>query len=141
LKRALQGQILLALAGLGISVYLAWAYMANVAPICGASGGCEVVQTSRYAWLGPIPIPVLGAVGYVALLALAILALRLEERKDLLLLALFGGSLIGVLFSVYLTYLELFVIHAICRWCVGSAVVMVLMFILAFLAYRRYQEE
>lgn len=140
-RRALQWFIPLSVAGLGISLYLTWAYVAHVAPVCGTSGGCETVQTSQYAWIGGVPVPMLGAIGYVGLLALAVLALRLEERRDLLLLGVFGGTLVGVLFTVYLTYLEFFVIHAICRWCIGSAVVMVLLFVLAIVAYQANQAE
>ncbi|HWI66540.1 MAG TPA: vitamin K epoxide reductase family protein [Symbiobacteriaceae bacterium] len=141
LKRSLQGIVLLALAGLGISLYLTWAYTANVAPICGASGGCATVQNSEYAWIAGIPIPMLGALGYTGMLALAVLALRLEERRELLLLALFGATLIGVLFSAYLTYIEFFVIYAICRWCIASAIVMLLAFVASLVAYRRHQAE
>lgn len=141
LKRSLQGVILLALVGLGISVYLTWAYTADVAPICGASGGCETVQTSQYAWIAGIPVPMLGAVGYVTILALAILGLRLEGMREWLLLGLFGTTLAGLLFSAWLTYVEFFIIYAICRWCIASAVVMTLAFVLSFAAYRRYQVE
>lgn len=139
LKRSLQAIILLALVGLGISVYLTWAYTANVAPICGTSGGCETVQTSEYAWIAGVPVPMLGALGYTGILALAVLALRLEDRRELLLLGLFGATLIGVLFSAYLTYIEFFVIFAICRWCIASAIVTVLAFLLSFVAYRQDQ--
>jgi uncharacterized membrane protein len=141
LKRSLQGVILLALVGLGISVYLTWAYAADVAPICGASGGCETVQHSPYANFMGVPVPMLGAVGYTGILALAVLGLRLEARRDLWLLGLFGATLVGVLFSGWLTYVEFFVIHAVCRWCVASAVVMVGAFALSLVAYRAGQEE
>ncbi|HWI50820.1 MAG TPA: vitamin K epoxide reductase family protein [Symbiobacteriaceae bacterium] len=141
LKRSLQGVMLLALVGLGISVYLTWAYTAHVAPICGASGGCETVQTSEYAWIAGVPVPMLGALGYTGILALTVLALRLEDRRELLLLGLFGATLIGVLFSAYLTYIEFFVIFAICRWCIASAIVMLLAFLLSVVAYRRHQAE
>ena len=90
---------------------------------------CERVQTSRYAMFLGIPVAVIGLGGYVVLLAVALAGL--QERfaanagptKVLVLLS--GG---GVAFSAYLTYLELFTIHAICRWCVGSAVVIALIF-------------
>lgn len=141
LRRSLLGATLLSVAGLLISIYLTWAYLIDVSPICGPSGGCSLVQHSPYAWIGGIPIPMLGAVAYSGLIALGILALRWEARRDLFLLAFFGGSLVGLLFSGYLTYLEFFVIHAICKWCVGSAIVMVLVFILALVAYRQAQAE
>ncbi|HYF94770.1 MAG TPA: vitamin K epoxide reductase family protein [Symbiobacteriaceae bacterium] len=141
LKRSLQGVILLALIGLGISIYLTWAYTADVAPICGTSGGCETVQTSQYAWIAGIPVPMLGAVGYTGMLALAVLALRLPDWRNVMLLALFGATLAAVLFSAWLTYLEFFVIYAICRWCIASAVVTLLAFLLSLSAYQRHQAE
>ncbi|HEY3365856.1 MAG TPA: vitamin K epoxide reductase family protein [Symbiobacteriaceae bacterium] len=141
LRRTLQGLLALSFAGLGISVYLAFEYLTGGTPICSGSSGCSQVQLSPYAWIGPIPIPVLGAVVYVALIVLAALALTRPEQQPLVVLALFGISLAGVLFSAYLTYLELFVIIAICKWCVGSAVVMTLIFVLAILAYRQSAAE
>ena len=141
LRRTLQGVILLSVVGLGISLYLSWAYLAGEAPLCGASGGCADVQSSAYAWIAGIPIPTLGAVAYSGLIALGILALQFETRREIFLLALFGGALVGVLFSGYLTYLEFFVINAICRWCIASAVVQVLVFGLSLVAYRQWQTE
>ena len=85
----------------------------------GGSGGCETVQSSSYATIFGVPVAVVGLVGYSGLLFSA--SLRGEVGVYLGLLV----SLVGTLFSAYLTYLELFVIHAICEWCVASAAVMV----------------
>jgi uncharacterized membrane protein len=110
----------LAVVGLLISGYLTWVHYAGVAPVCvGGSGGCETVQTSSYATILGVPVAVLGLVGYSGLLLAALL--RGEAGVYLGLLV----ALVGTLFSAYLTYLELFVIHAICEWCVASAALMV----------------
>lgn len=141
LRRLLQGIGLLAVIGLGISLYLTYIYTSNGVAICLGSGGCETVQHSPYAWILGIPIPTLGAGAYFLILILALAVGRGGDRQETLLLGLFGTSLIGLLFSAYLTYLELFVIHAICLWCVVSAIVQVFLFILVILAWRRYQSD
>ncbi len=109
----------LALAGLAISLYLTISWYGDSIPVCvGGSGGCEKVQTSDYAdWAG-VPVALVGAIGYALILA----ALALPGDPGRLAGVLFG--LVGVGFSIYLTYLELFVIEAICQWCVASAIVM-----------------
>jgi uncharacterized membrane protein len=119
----------LAAAGLLISAYLTWVHFAQVAPVCvGGSGGCETVQSSRYASVLGVPVAVLGLVGYTGLLFSAVLRGELGVYLGFLI------ALIGTLFSVYLTYLEVFVIHAICQWCVASAAIMVAALICAALA-------
>lgn len=133
--------LLLSLVGLGISVYLTVVYTSGGVAICGESGGCATVQNSPYAWILGIPIPTLGAGAYLLLIGLGLLALRGDDRQETWLLALFGVSLVGLLFSAYLTYLELFVIYAICRWCVASAVIQLAVFILSLLAWRQYGQE
>jgi uncharacterized membrane protein len=109
----------LAAVGLMISAYLTWTHFLGVAPVCiGGSGGCETVQSSRYATIFGVPVATLGVVAYVGLLLSA--APRGEVGVYLGLLI----SLVGSLFSVYLTYLEVFVIHALCQWCLASASIM-----------------
>jgi len=137
LRRLLQAMGILALAGLGISLYLTWVYTTDRVAICLGSGGCETVQYSPYAWILGIPIPSLGAADYLLVLALALLGLRSREPAEWVVLALFGTSLVGLLFSAYLTYLEIFVIRAICLWCAVSAVIQVFLFALAVAAWRR----
>jgi uncharacterized membrane protein len=110
----------LALVGAGIAGYLTYVHYAGINPICvSGSGGCEKVQSSRWSELAGIPVAVLGLAGYVAIL----LSLALPEDLGQLAAALL--SLVGAGFSLYLTYTELFEIHAICQWCVASAVLMV----------------
>jgi uncharacterized membrane protein len=112
----------LALVGLGIAGYLTWVHYAGLQPLCvGGGGGCEKVQSSRWAELAGIPVAVLGLAGYLAILAT--LAVRGESAS---MIAAFL-ALVGAGFSAWLTYVELAKIHAICQWCVASAVVMALL--------------
>ncbi len=119
---------LLSLAGLFVSLYLYLYKLGYIGTLACGTGGCDKVQFSSYSKFLGIEVPLLGPVGYAALLGLSILALQQpgSARWPVLLRLLTGG---GVAFSVYLTYVELFVIHAICRWCVGSAVIILLLFI------------
>lgn len=116
----------LCLLGLGVAGYLAYVETAQVTAVCGPVGDCNTVQQSAYARLfGLIPIGVLGVVGYLALLAATvIIAVDRGRPADLAGLARFGLAAGGTLFSIYLTFLEPFVIGATCAWCLTSAVVM-----------------
>jgi uncharacterized membrane protein len=114
----------LALAGLAIAAYLTYVHYAGIKPLCLSSGGCETVQASRYAKLGGVPVATLGLAGY-ALIAASVLACTEAAR-----LIGAGSALVGVGFSAYLTYRELFTIDAICQWCVASAVIMTLLALL-----------
>jgi uncharacterized membrane protein len=112
----------LAVIGIGIAGYLTYVHYAGINPICVAGGGgCEKVQTSKWAELAGVPVAVLGLAGYVAILA----SLALPEDTGQMVAALL--SFIGLAFSAYLTYRELFTIHAVCQWCVASAVIMALL--------------
>jgi uncharacterized membrane protein len=122
LHRAL---VVLALVGVGIAGYLTYVHYRGLAPICAIDQGCEKVQSSRYAKVGGVPVPVIGLIGYVAILA------ALFVRGEWARLATAGMAIGGFAFSVYLSSLELFQIHAICQWCVGSAIVMTTIALLA----------
>ena len=136
--RARQAIALLALVGLFVALYL-WLHALGYggAIKCGASGGCETVQASQWAVFLGLPVAFYGVIGYGALVVLSIAALRpaaLSQRRWSVLLA--GIATVGVLFTAYLTYLELFVIHAVCRWCVGSAVIITAIWIIAISGWR-----
>jgi uncharacterized membrane protein len=133
-----QAIALLALVGLFVALYL-WLHALGYggALKCGVSGGCELVQTSQWAVFLGLPVAFYGVVGYLTVLVVALAALRpaaLRQRGWNTLLALLASA--GFLFTLYLTYMELFVIHAICRWCVGSAVIITLIWIVALLSLR-----
>jgi uncharacterized membrane protein len=123
----------LALAGLGVASYLAHVEVNQIEAVCGPVGDCNTVQSSPYARLfGVFPIGVLGVVGFVVIL-LAWGVRRLASGPPALhasvaLLALTG---FGTAFSIYLTFLEPFVIGATCLWCLSSAVIMTTLYVLA----------
>jgi len=110
--------LVLAVLGLGIAGYLTYIHYAGIDPVCNIAHGCIKVQSSQYAELAGIPVAVLGVIGYAGILA-ALLVPGEAARTAAALMALVGFG-----FSAYLTYRELFTIHAICQWCVGSAVLL-----------------
>ena len=126
----------LAVVGLLVSAYLTWVHYFGIAPVCiGGSGGCETVQSSRYATVLGVPVAVLGVVAYAGLLVSA--SLRGEVGVYLSLLI----ALVGTLFSAYLTYLEIFVIGALCQWCLASAAIMVAALVCTSIAARPLLRE
>lgn len=133
----------LILAGLGLldSLYLTYVKVSNTFALCGPIGNCESVNTSRYSEIAGIPIAVFGAGAYLLMLAVLLLEARGGLWRDNGPLAMFGLSLLGVLYSVFLTYLELFVIRAICPYCVISAIILMLLLIIALLRLFNPQEE
>jgi uncharacterized membrane protein len=109
----------LAVIGLAVAAYLTYVHYEDLKPICAGGGGsCEKVQNSSYAELAGIPVAVLGLIGYGVILA------SLWLPGDLGRVAGALTALIGFGFSMYLTWVELFEIDAICQWCVASAVLM-----------------
>ena len=117
---------LLVAVGFMIAGYLSYVETQAVEAVCGPIGDCNTVQSSSYASLfGVLPVGILGMVGYTAILiAWLIQRLRNDKLADYASLALLGLGLFGTLFSIYLTYLEIFVIEAVCLWCISSAVIM-----------------
>jgi uncharacterized membrane protein len=110
--------LLLAGAGVVMAAYLTWVHYAHATPACLGGGGCQRVQGSDYSELTGIPVAAIGLAGYLAILV---------SQSGRLRTALWAGaflSLVGFGFSQYLTYLELFVIDAVCQWCVASDAVM-----------------
>jgi len=114
----------LATFGIGVATYIAIADSSGGSPVCIAGGhGCQTVAESSYSHLAGVNIAIFGIGGYVVLLVCALL------RGDAFRMTAFVVSLIGFGYSLYLTYLELFTIDAICQWCVASAVLMTLLFV------------
>jgi uncharacterized membrane protein len=134
---------LLALAGLGVAGYLAYVETQMVSAICGPVGDCNAVQNSSYALMfGVLPVGVLGAAGYVGILVVwAWGRFRQDGLARLAPLGLFAMTFLGTLFSTYLTYLEPFVIKAVCMWCISSAVIMTLLLLLSMKPMLKYLSE
>lgn len=112
-----------AVAGLVIALYLSVTRLSGGLPACGPVKGCDTVALSEYSEILGLPVAFLGAAFSAVLLVLVAGWLRLRDRR--LLWAAYGLAMLGVVFVAYLTYLELFVIHAICVWCVGYAIAVV----------------
>jgi len=127
----------LALVGWFIALYLGLHALGVGGELKCGTGGCDTVQTSRWAVLFGIPVALYGVAGYTVILAVALVGLQpswLARRGPILLIAALATG--GVLFSGWLTYLELFVILAICRWCVTSAVLMTAIWLVSLHALR-----
>ncbi len=119
----------LSLIGLGVAAYLTYVETQSVQAFCGPVGDCNAVQSSSYArvW-GILPVGLLGAAGYIAILAAWWVGRqRWGWFSTYAPLALFGMALFGTIFSIYLTYLEIFLIEAVCIWCISSALIIALL--------------
>lgn len=129
---------LTALAGVFISAYL-WLYkLGKIGTLTCGTGGCETVQLSPYSRFLGLEVAAIGAAGYALLLVLSLASLNARPAVAArLITALVVLSGMALLFTLYLKYLELFVIHAICRWCVASAVLILVFFVLVVLERRR----
>src|SRR2546425_1324740 len=136
--RRRQAIVVLALVGLLVATYL-WLYKIGVIGVlqCG-TGSCEAVQPSRYAVVFGVPVAFVGVAGYAVLFAIGLVDLQpafAANRRVTVLLAALATA--GFAFTLYLTYLELFVLHAICRWCVVSAAIMTAIWVVAVTCLRR----
>ncbi len=111
--------LVVCLAGVGVSAYLTWVHYEPASLICTGGGGCERVQESGYATIAGIPVAVLGLVAWVAALALAVWDSAAART------ALATLALAALAFVAYLVVLQLFVIDAVCVWCMVNDVLLV----------------
>ena len=108
---------IVALAGVGVAGYLTWVHFDDAALVCVAGGGCETVQESEYAEIAGVPVAMLGLAAYAVVLGLIVWDSP-NARLGAAMLAL-----VGLVFSIYLLVLQLFVIDAVCAWCLANDVV------------------
>ena len=130
------------LVGVGVAAYLSYIEITHAEAACGPVGDCNTVNQSEYATLfGFLPVGILGLVGYAVIFVLWFLGRSADGAKSSrATLGLWAAALFGTLFSVYLTFLEPFVIGATCMWCITSAVVMMaLLWITAGPAWAAWQ--
>lgn len=131
------GAALLGLIGVLVSTYLYLFKLRLIPGLACGTGGCETVQASPWATFLGLPVALIGVLGYLACTGLAIYALEKggerRTRADALLLA---GAALGVAFTGYLSYAEAVLIGAWCRWCLGSAAIITLLFVAALLNWR-----
>jgi uncharacterized membrane protein len=124
--------IVIATVGLGVASYLTYVHYSGIQPICSAGGSCLEVQTSVYSKLAGVPVALIGLIGYVTILGSLLIP---ESERTRFATAAF--TVVGFGFSAYLTYRELFSIHAVCEWCASSAVMMTLLACIAIWRFLR----
>jgi uncharacterized membrane protein len=107
----------IALAGIAVAGYLTWVHYDEAALVCVAGGGCETVQQSSYAEIAGFPVALLGLIGYTSVLGLILWDAPYARLGAAML------AVVGLAFSVYLLVLQLFVIDAVCVWCLANDVV------------------
>lgn len=129
---------LLALVGALISLYLTLHKLGVVGSLLCGTGSCDLVQASKWAVFLGVPVPYWGLVGYAVLTTLGLAGLQPRfVNSQPLRIALIVLATSAFAFSVYLTALEMYVIHAWCRWCIASAVIATLIFLCTLPEYRR----
>jgi uncharacterized membrane protein len=120
--------IILAIAGLVVAGYLTYSDFTLTSTLCAPGGGCDTVRQSQYSQVLGVSVALIGLLGYLGILAVLIL----EQSSPFFArngpMLVFGLSLIGFLYSAYLTYLEAFAIRAFCPYCVASAIIMTAIF-------------
>ncbi|MDQ6803951.1 MAG: vitamin K epoxide reductase family protein [Actinomycetota bacterium] len=127
LRRVMVG---LSVLGVALAAYLTYVHYAGIKPACTAGQSCVKVQTSQWSRLDGVPVALIGLIGYVLILG-SLLVRDSEESR----LATLGLTLVGFAFSAYLTYRELYSIHAVCEECATSAVFLTLLFLGAVTLY------
>ena len=127
----------LALAGGALAGYLTIVHYRESLLVCSGVSDCETVQTSKYAEVAGIPVALMGLVMFLVILGLTIARVVRPDLVDTATVAIFVLVAAGIGFYIYLTYLELFVIDAICQWCVASSLVTVGLLITESLQLRR----
>jgi uncharacterized membrane protein len=130
----------LALLGVAVAFYLTLVHYDEELLVCGVTSGCKTVQSSKYSELAGIPVALYGLAMYLSLLALGIARWIRPRFASNATLAAAGIALVGALYALYLTYVELFVIDAICQWCVISAILTILLCIIECSAVLRVDD-
>jgi uncharacterized membrane protein len=140
MRRVLIASLILSIAGTVVGAYLIRVHYDMDTLVCG-TGDCEVVQTSEYATLMDIPIAVFGTAMYVAVLGLTLLRLRTPQFFLPASTAALAITAAGTLYSGWLTWIEIYELEAICQWCVVSATLTTLLFILEIVIFARLWSE
>ena len=126
-----RGSIALAILGVLVSIYMTIFKLTDNASMCLGNGGCSVVNSSIYSEVSGIPVAAIGVGGYLAILAILLIENRNNSFKQNSPIIVFGLALIGFLFTLYLIYVELALIHALCPFCITSQITMTILFILS----------
>jgi uncharacterized membrane protein len=123
--------IALAVLGMLVSIYMTIFKLTDNASMCIGNGGCSVVNSSSYAEVSGIPVAVIGVGGYLAILVLLLAESRSQSLGQNGPMVVFGLSLVGFLFTLYLIFVELALIHALCPFCITSQITMTILFTLS----------
>jgi uncharacterized membrane protein len=129
--------LILAVLGALVAAYLAWIKLSNSQAFCSSVGDCEAVNSSAYSEIQGVPVAVLGFGAYLAIAVILAAEKRLPAVREYGPMAIFGLALTGTLYSAYLTYVELFVIKAVCPYCVASALMVTAILLLSVLRVLR----
>jgi len=129
--------IALAMLGLAVSIYMTVFKLTDNESMCIGNGGCSKVNSSSYAEVYGIPVAVFGFGGYGLIAALLYLEDRSKFLKENGTMIVFGLALVGFLFTLYLIYVEVVLIHALCPFCVTSQITMTILFILSIIRLAR----
>lgn len=143
-KRLIQIIVGLAIIGLLVSIYMTVYKFTKIEAMCIGSGACSAVNASRYSEVNGIPVALIGVGGYAAILALLFLEQKPGFFQENGTMILFGVTLVGFLFTLYLIYAEIFFIRALCPFCLASQAVMTVIFILSVVRLVRqpqFQED
>jgi uncharacterized membrane protein len=125
--------IILAILGVVDAIYLLVLKLTQNEHMCIGNHGCITVNNSAYSEIYGIPVSAYGILAYLVILVILLLEPKWKQAKELGPYAILGISLVGVLFSAYLTYIEAYVIHSFCPFCLASAIMITLIFILAII--------
>ncbi len=118
------------------ALYLTWTKLFRVDALCLGTGKCDVVNASSYSTIAGIPIAALGLAMYLIIGAITLLERFAPHLRETSRLAVFGISLFGFMYSMWLTYVEIIIIEEICVWCVGSAIIISVIFFTSILRLR-----
>ena len=133
---------MLALAGIFVALYLLLYKMGIIGELTCSVGSCETVNTSKWATFLGLPVAAWGVAWYVATFVLALVSTDARfASSPVISSVLLGNAAIGWIFSLYLTWLELFRIHAICQWCVISAILVTIIFFICVADYRESRQS
>jgi uncharacterized membrane protein len=136
-----RSSVVLVVLGLLVSIYMTVYKLTSNDSMCLGSGDCSTVNASKYADVNGIPVAVIGAIGYLAILAVLFFENRNPFFKQNGTLLIFGMALTGFLFTVWLIYVEIALLKALCPFCVTSQVSMTIIFILAVIRLIRQPQS
>ena len=136
-----KASIVLVVIGILVSIYMTIYKLTDNNNMCLGNGGCSVVNSSKYSEIYGIPVALVGVGGYLAILALHLLENRNNHMRANATLYIFGAALTGFLFTLYLIYVEIALLKALCPFCLTSQIVMTIIFIISVIRLVRQPQS